>query len=342
MDWMGSVKDKAGLIVKEMMLMKNIFLGHPILCVWQVTARCDFTCRICHFWKEPHSIKDELTTSQIRILIEKMAPIAPLMMTLAGGEPLLRADIHEIVKIVSQKHFCSMITNGWYMTRSLARKLYDHGLADAMVSIDYATPGKHDLQRGRTGAFEHALKAIEYLRDTRPDKAHKVRILAVLMDDNIDELEGLLLLAQELGVSFALTLYSNNLGKKPNYFPDPPVSDYLIALKKKHPHFDSVRDYLSAYDRALKTKGIKNCGGGKTFINMDEKGDITRCIDQKGQTAGNPLRDPIAQICKTLLTQRQNKPCSNCWTSCRGLAEMITGPFGIRTYPELRKTRKSI
>jgi MoaA/NifB/PqqE/SkfB family radical SAM enzyme len=329
------------MMLKDFRLLKNILLKKPVLCLWQITAHCNFSCQICTFWREVYSPEEELTLAQIETVVEKLKPLAPMMISLAGGEPLLREDLPAIVKIVSKYNYCSIITNGWYMTRDLANALYQNGMRDAIVSIDYATPERHDAQRGKVGAFSHAVAALEFLRDARPDDSHKIRVLAVLLDDNIDELEGLMLLAEELSVSFAITLYSDHLGKKPNRFPKQPVSDYLLELKHRHPCFDSATEYIVSFDRAL-LGDTSDCGGGRTFININQRGLISRCVDRYDMPAANPLTQSLSAIQNALKDESKKEPCKKCWTSCRGLADVITGLNGIKTYPDFFRSRRHL
>jgi MoaA/NifB/PqqE/SkfB family radical SAM enzyme len=327
-------------MLKNIKLIKNMLSGSTVLCLWQVTGRCDFTCKICTFWKENHTIDEELNLGQIEMVVEKIKPLAPIMISLAGGEPLLREDLHDIVKIVAKDHYCSVITNGWHMTRDIAKKLYENGMRDAMVSIDYAVPERHDAQRGVSGAFERAVAALEILRDTRPDSSHKVRILTVLLDDNIQELEGLLLMAKELSVSLALTLYSDHRGKKAARFPKPPVSEYLLELKRRHAIFDSASEYLASFDQAL-TQGISGCGGGRTFININCRGMISRCIDTADTASADPQLQSLEDVRVALRAEAGTEDCAKCWTSCRGLADVITGVHGIKNYREFTRSRRS-
>lgn len=326
-------------MLKDLRLIKNMVSGSTVLCLWQITGRCNFTCKICTFWKENHTKDEELDLHQIERVLKRLKPISPIMISLAGGEPLMRDDLPDIVKLVSKDHYCSIITNGWLMTPDLARSLYKNGMRDAMVSVDYAVPGRHDDQRGVPGAFDQAIAAVEMLKHARPDTSRKIRLLTVLLDDNIQELEGLLRLAETLSVSLALTLYSDHRGKKPDRFPKPPVSDYLLDLKRRFPHFDSASEYLASFDRAL-TGGVPGCGGGMTFMNINCQGMISRCIDMYDTPSADPQKHTLKEILASLKRDHEKSLCATCWTSCRGVAEVITGFKGMKNYGEFIRSRR--
>jgi len=47
-------------LAKKARLVRAYLARYPVWCAWQVTYRCNFRCRICGYWKEPHSAREEL------------------------------------------------------------------------------------------------------------------------------------------------------------------------------------------------------------------------------------------------------------------------------------------
>lgn len=316
-------------------LLANVVSGRPVICNWQITYRCNFECKICTFWREEHRPEDELTLDDVRAVARKLEPLAPLLLTMTGGEPLLRDDLPAIARVLSRHHYFSVITNGWLVTPHRARDLYANGLGDVHVSIDYADPARHDEQRGQPGAFEQALRALQIFRDVRPSRRHGVRILTVVLDDNVEELEGLLLLAEELSVTLAVSLYSHRLDRKPRRYPKEPVVAYLRELKRRHPCLVSLQGYLDRFDEAIENDEVPGCGAGRTFVDIDDRGRVARCIDRNDQPVGDLRRDPLELILKRLDAEAEANPCGRCWTSCRGLADVISGPSGLKSTKEI-------
>jgi MoaA/NifB/PqqE/SkfB family radical SAM enzyme len=342
-----SLRQKLGREVqtaaKGAKLLYGIARERPFLCNWQITYRCNLSCGICSFWRDPPSVREELDLDGVRAVAERLRPHAPLMISMAGGEPLLRRDLPEITALLARDHWFSLITNGWFLTRELAERLYDAGLQDIHVSLDYADPDRHDAQRGRQGSFARAVTALQLLHDLRPDRRHRVHVMAVLLDDNVDQLEPLILLAEELGVSFELSLYSHRRGQKPVRTPGRPVAAYLAELKRRHPCFVSYADYLAAFDRAIADDGMPACRGGSTFFNIDHRGRVARCIDTNDAHAGSLLEEPLDGLLARLRTQADADPCRRCWTSCRGFADVAAGPRRfLRTIPDLVQGSRSL
>jgi MoaA/NifB/PqqE/SkfB family radical SAM enzyme len=342
----GSWLDRLGDEVQTARLGTKLLYGfvrqHPFLCNWQVTYRCNLRCGICSFWRDPPSAADELSTAEVAQVVERLKPYAPLMISMAGGEPLLRKDLPEIARMLGRDHWFTLITNGWFLTRELAERLYDAGLRDIHVSLDYADPERHDRQRGVKGSFDRAVRALQLLHDLRPDRRHRVHVMAVLLDDNVDELERLILLAEELGVSFELSLYSHRRGQKPRRVPTRPVAEYLAELKRRHECFVSYEEYLAEFDRARDgTTGA--CRAGRTFFNIDHRGRVARCIDTNDRPVGSLLEAPLDELLGRLRAQHDADPCRDCWTSCRGFADIVAGPGGFaRTLPDLFRAARPL
>ncbi|HAK59706.1 MAG TPA: hypothetical protein DCO77_04895, partial [Nitrospiraceae bacterium] len=245
-----------------------------------------------------------------------------------GGEPLLHPELPEIVRALSKNHFPVMICNGWYVTPERARELFRAGLYEISISLDYADPAKHDQQRGTPGAFERAAQALEILHNNRAYPHQRVHMISVVMEDNLDEIEPLIGLAQKIGVTYLVTLYSHARGAKASRAPRKDVSAHLLGLRKKYPNFIGLRGYLSRFTDAT-SNGAKvvPCYAGKNLFNIDCQGNVTRCIDRLDDVAGNILTDDLASIERSLEDQYEANDCGECWTSCRGNIEtLLYGP----------------
>lgn len=174
---------------KKIQLFRTWATGNPVWCAWQVNYRCNFRCWFCHYWRDPMGDEPELPVEGFRRGAAKLAELGTLLVSLAGGEPLARPDIVEVVRAVGRWHFTFLTTNGWFVTRELAEELFAEGMWGASISIDYADPERHDQRRGMPGAFERALAAIEHFSRARRHKWQRVNWMAVLLEDNLDQLE---------------------------------------------------------------------------------------------------------------------------------------------------------
>ena len=116
---------------------RSLRLGYAFLakrfihCNLQVTYRCNFKCEICDFWKTERDASAELTLDDIRLIGKKLNQLGTLIVSLAGGEPLIRNDLYEIIRILNAaNHFPILITNGWYVNETVARDIQRAGLQE--------------------------------------------------------------------------------------------------------------------------------------------------------------------------------------------------------------------
>jgi MoaA/NifB/PqqE/SkfB family radical SAM enzyme len=306
-----------------------------IHCNLQITYRCNFKCQICDFWKEEHSPDDELSLEDIRVIGAKLNRLGTLIISLAGGEPLIREGICDIITILNRAHhFPILITNGWFVDESVAKEVLRAGLQEISVSIDYRDPKKHDAQRGIEGSWDRAVSALDLLNRHRPDRRNRVHMISVLMDDNLNEIEPLIQLSREIGVTYMVNLYSWNRGAKTPRTPGMKVTEHLLRLKKQYPEFVTLTTYIEHLDQAIAEGGIGDCQTGRLLLNIDTHGNVARCTETLDQPVGNILSDDIIAIRHRLWNVQRERDCHQCWTSCRGFAESMFMP------PRLRQLRE--
>lgn len=309
--------------------MKKIRLAHSALrkrlmhVNLQLLYQCNYRCEICDFWKPAFRDKTTLTAGQVEVISHKLAQIGPQIVSLGGGEPMLHPELPEIVSILTASHFPVMISNGSLVTDQRARELWQAGMIEISVSVDYATPQKHDAQRGFDGAWQRALEALHILQQTRTHPEQRVNMISVIMEDNVADVERLIQHCRELGISYLLTLYSHSRGAKPHQTFTADLGRRLLDLKKRYPEFVALRGYLERFTEAVDNGGVDACQAGRNLCNIDSQGNVTLCIDRLDEPVGNLLTEEMQVIEQRLLNGHQVNQCQDCWTSCRGSIESI-------------------
>lgn len=300
----------------------------------QILYQCNFRCRICEFWHTAYQEQPLLTLNQIKIISEKLKAIGPQVISIGGGEPLLHPDIVDIVRALARHHFPVMICNGWYVTEENARALFEAGIEEISVSVDYADAAKHDAQRGVPGAWKRAVHALEILHANRVRADQRVHMISVIMDDNIEEVEPLINLCKKMGITYLLTLYSSARGDK-NLQPSTlDLSTILLGLKKKYQELVALHGYMANFTSAMRHEYPKRCFAGKNLCNIDNKGYVSRCIDTIHRPVGNIIKEDSAVIQKKLKSAFYSNSCRSCWTSCRGSIETLM--YGKGLFKNLR------
>jgi MoaA/NifB/PqqE/SkfB family radical SAM enzyme len=290
----------------------------------QILYQCNFKCNICDFWKEPFNSKPKLSLEQVRVIAEKLRPLGPQFISIGGGEPLMHKELPEIVRALYQDNFPVMICNGWFMTPQKARKLFEAGLYEISISVDYASAEKHDKQRNKPGAFDRALKALAMLKENRVHSEQRVHMISVVMEDNIDEIEPLVKICRDMGITYLLSFYSDSRGRKESRITPAEIAQRLLDIQSRYPEFVSLPEYLARFAEAGESgHGVGPCYAGKNLYNIDCQGKVTRCIDRLEDPVGNILSDPLEKIVAGLREQYLSQDCQRCWTSCRGSIEAL-------------------
>jgi len=314
-------------LVKRLHLARAYLRRRPIWCGWQVTCRCDFRCAFCDFWGRDGD-GDELSVDAFARGARKLAGIGSLIINLAGGEPMRRRDIVEIVREVSRYHLTLITTNGWGVTHENARALFEAGLWVASVSIDYAGAARHDARRGVRGAFERAVNALKTLSDARVDPRQRVNVQTVLLEDNLDEIPKLAALARKHDANLMLQPYCVLKTGALQYVDRGTVSRRLLQIKTRFPNFRSSRVFLERFDEA-RTRGVPDCMAGRAFFNIDAFGRVAKCVEDRAHPVGSILTDDVDALMKGLRAANRANTCRDCWYACRGEIEAVYSLRGL-------------
>ncbi|MCX6905448.1 MAG: radical SAM protein [Verrucomicrobia bacterium] len=308
---------------KKLRFANSFLRGRLVHVNLQLLYDCNFHCRICDFWSVAYRGRPRLSVAEVAVISEKLNQIGPQIVSIGGGEPMLHPDLAAIVRALARHHFPVMITNGSRVTAEFAHALWQAGMVEISVSVDYATAEEHDAQRGVAGAYAQALTALRVLHETRTHPEQRVNMISVIMDDNLAEVEPLIRLCREMGITYLVTLYSRSRGSKPERAASEGMSRRLLSLKKQYRHFVALRGYLERFSEATARGGVGNCSAGRNLWNIDSQGNVTFCIDQLGEPAGNLLTDDVLVIERRMRKRQRANTCRDCWTSCRGSIEAL-------------------
>lgn len=274
-------------------------------------------------------LRPEQTVEDFRVGSRKLARLGSLLISLAGGEPLLRADMAEVVRAVAEFHLPFLTTNGFLTTPALARDLFAAGLWGVSISLDYADPDRHDKARGVPGAFAQAVRALDIFRDARRHDWQRVNLMCVLLHDNLDHVEPLLQLAAAHGAYFMIQPYGvRKTGSRRFVHATEGVGRRLVALKRAYPNFLSNEVFLSRFDEAL-NGGVADCRAGQAFFNIDSTGDVAICVEERGRPVANLYRHAAREIVERLGAAARGNTCTSCWYNCRGEVEMLYKPRSL-------------
>ena len=311
-------------LYKKARLVSAYLHKHPVWLSWQVTYWCNYHCDFCDYWAERP--KGEATVEEIARASKEISKLGSIMISMAGGEPFIRKDLHEITAVLAENHFPFVTSHGGFIKdESRIKQMWEAGLWGISISIDSIFPEKHDLHRGRKGAWDQAIKAIKLSLDTRTRDFQRVNWQCVLKDDNLDEMEPMIEMAAELGCYFMVQplsgLKTGDWSHKVTYKDG--VSSHLLGLKETHKNFKSNPYFLSKFDQFIENDGLDGCKAGKAFMNIDNFLNVSRCVETRDEVVGSLRNEPIEVLLSRLHRQQEMNTCTKCWYNCRGETESL-------------------
>jgi MoaA/NifB/PqqE/SkfB family radical SAM enzyme len=315
---MSAIANRAGFAA-------SIALRRPFQCLVQVTNRCNMKCSFCDFWPNGVPSSQELTVDDYRRVATGMARVGRFLVSIEGGEPFVRRDLIDIVRVFAERHVPLLYTNGWYVDAAAARDLFGAGLTQVGVSIDFPD-ARHDAKRVLPGAFRRAIDAVKLLRDAAPRGGKQVHVMTVLMRENQDCLEPLLELSAGLGVGHCVTLLSDKgfrRGHVLDRLPDAGAGEKLAGLWKRHRHLRVFEEYLQGIDPFLAKGAMPRCRAGEQSFNIDHVGNVAPCIEKIDKPVGNVRDTSIADLVQRMRELESVAHCQDCWTLCRGFGQAL-------------------
>jgi radical SAM protein with 4Fe4S-binding SPASM domain len=167
--------------------------------IFEITQRCNLSCCYCYnVWKNrPRYPRGELATRDIKRLLEKaVAESRCRLVTLTGGEPLLREDIVDVVRFVRGLGVeVNLISNGTLLESGAVRSLVQAGVRMFELPLLSARRETHNRLVGGD-AFDRVTEAVA---DVKLAGGLAVAVF-IAMEDNIGDFEEVTELAFVLGV----------------------------------------------------------------------------------------------------------------------------------------------
>jgi radical SAM protein with 4Fe4S-binding SPASM domain len=183
----------------EQMTEKALARNIPLSVQLDLTYRCNERCVHCYLDHEDHG---EMTTAEIKHLLDEMADAGVFILTLSGGEIFLRKDFFEILEYARfERQFCVKLkTNAIMIREREAARIREIGVESIQISIYSHRPDVHDAITLVPGSLKRSLDAARFLKS----QGLRVIFANVLMVQNLQDYPGVRALAEELGVECTL------------------------------------------------------------------------------------------------------------------------------------------
>lgn len=287
--------------------------GWPRLINLEVTKLCNAQCDFCPCWE----IKDY---PQLKDYGPIMKRFRPIVLSLNGGEPLLRKDFVDIVdQVRPYVTYLTMITHGQLLTKDKFKELTDHGIDQVTISRNYIDE-THDRERHLPGLTEHFRKLVPSLTKQGWDN---VGFNTVIMHHNLDHIVPLAKEAHAWGAKISFSSYSTFKNDKGDYkVRDEELSKLrdvigqLLELKKTQGNIMTSEWYLKRIPEFFREGHMDDCKAGLNFVQMTPDGYIKRCSEMPVMTHWSEYEPKKVE----------ENTCNICWLSCRGETETPMSP----------------
>ncbi len=294
---------------------------------WELTHRCNERCIHCYLDVLPPRARpvDELTTAECIAVLDQLAALGALHLTLSGGELFVRRDWYALATAAHARRFVLRIfTNGLAITPARAAQLAALQPYAVEISVYGADAATHDAVTQLPGSFARTRRAFGLLA------THGLRTIlkTPLLASNIAQFDALRSLAAELHAGFRCD---------PLLTPKRSGDD--APLRSAPRYADLVTHYRRTLDAAPPTTapGCRLCNVGHNALAIAPNGDIYPCLELP-IAVGNVRHTSLAELWaqaprwETLTSLRAETlaACRDCALGalcgrCHGLARQATG-----------------
>jgi MoaA/NifB/PqqE/SkfB family radical SAM enzyme len=296
-------------------------MSGPLGCVAAVTYRCNARCEICDIWRRDADARDELAPADYRWL-----PASLRSINVSGGEPFLRDDIVDVVRVMREtcpRARIAISTNGLVPSR-IAGAMGRMPEVAVRISVD-AAGALHDRIRGVEGAFDRAIETAERLQELG---VRDLGLAATSTESNVGQVGRVKALADDMGIQFiASAVHSSPLffGDHGGERPRPGRSvDEIAEIMRGELASPRPRDWAKAYymrgliDYVLGRPRRLACGAGIDHFFLDPAGDVFPCniVDAKMGNIREGTFEELRRRSEAPVREAIDACGEQCWMVC--------------------------
>ena len=269
-----------------------------------VLYSCNSRCKTCNIWKKE---ANNLTLSEYELIFKKIGK-KPYWVTISGGEPFLRKDLVDIIKIIykhSRPKILNIPTNG-LLTTTIIDSVYRiaKNSPKTQIIINLSIDGigdQHDDIRQVPGNYEKVMDTYKKLKKIKLPNL-SIGIHTVISKHNVETFSGiantLLALKPDSYIS-EIAEERNELGTMnadiaPDQVQYRSAVDYLIH-RIKNGNFKGMNkitqafriEYYNLVKQILRDKTqVIPCYSGISSVQISPEGDLWSCCI-KAESMGN-------------------------------------------------------
>jgi radical SAM protein with 4Fe4S-binding SPASM domain len=333
--------------------------------IWEITQRCNHACLHCYNVWQPDTAecpcdypRGELDTADMISVIDRaLDGVSCEHVTLTGGEPLLRADLAQIIDHLHARDVgVTLISNGHLLDEPAAVDLIERGVGMFELPLLSRRREVHDALSASPGAFDAVLAAMAHIR------YHRGQFVAVFVATrrNIADLYETIKLAFAFGARGVMLNRFNVGGRGRAYMEEllPSVDEMRAALRVADaasrefhlPISCSIALQPCLIDHhAYPNLGFGFCGAGTkhAYFTVDPLGNVRPC-NHTPTILGNVLVERMVDLISperiapfVSAAPAFCRPCAmhdTCLGGCKAAAQVCYGSL-YEEEPFLRRNR---
>ncbi|EKE28542.1 MAG: Heme d1 biosynthesis protein [uncultured bacterium (gcode 4)] len=245
--------------------------------IWEITNRCNYSCKYCIFRSGKTDTSDELTTAEIISSLDDMWEFWIRELKITWWEPFMRKDMCEILERAAEIGFkIDISTNASFLTDKHTKTLKNPAIRYVHVSLDGSDRMMQELVRWKY-SFDLTLRWLNKLIEAWI----YTRIWTVIHKWNEDHLKEMIehvmaLWAQEIIFSLMEPVgrmkWDNSLVTTKDV---PTLEKKLSLLRLKYK--GRIKVNFAFTKKKEEKSGETTCPGGKKFLFLNHKWQLSPC-----------------------------------------------------------------
>ncbi len=274
---------------------------YPFYASFKVTHKCTLRCSFCNVWMEK---TPDLSKKDVFKVLDNIGNSSITVLSLEGGDPLMRKDLGEILEYAYKKPFYLFFTTNGHLLDKRPMKEYGKHIDYLHISID---EGHDNLE-----FFDR----LEEFQNYGPE----ICVQVVVTKDTMGSLEEKVKRVYEVGAR-TVVMPACHLDGTDDFYPDPPkFRDEIIRLKKKYPN--TITTPKGFLDNINKPHG---CSTSSVIIDSD--GGLFYPCRTVGKRLYNFTGGSFMDFLKTEKAKQARIDMENCSRSCGWYQYFATDVF---------------
>jgi len=274
---------------------------YPFYASYKVTHKCSLRCEFCNVWMED---TPDLKKEDVFKVLDNIANSSIIVLSIEGGDPLVRKDLGDILEYAHQKPFILFFTTNGHLLHKRPMEEYGKNIDYLHISID---EGHDNLE-----FFDR----LEEFQSYGPE----ICIQIVVTKDTISALEDKVKRINEVNAR-TVVMPACHLDGTDDYYPDPDkFSNKIVRLKKKYPNtITTPKGFLKNINRSH--------GCSTSSIIIDSDGGLFYPCRTVGERIYNFTDGSFMEFLKTNNAKKARDDMKKCPRSCGWYQYFATDVF---------------